>query len=115
MWASDWGRQVVSGERFRRYEKPVGTLERQKTGKEPRGQLSVTMADNPDLGELSLERAHDSIPRGSRDLDVAQLELAKLFFRRGANLQWTLDGVHHNVAGAGTCLAPLECTIPTKK
>lgn len=107
MRSSDRRQEVVARQRLRSDEKAVGALERQKAGEEPSGQLTVAMTHDPHFAQLRFERAHNRIPRGPRNLEVALLEGAMLFFWRGRNLQGDARQVQQiTMVRAGTCLAP---------
>jgi len=85
--------EVESRQGFRSNEEAIGPLQGQETRKEPSGQLTMTMADDPYFVQVHIERAHDRIPRGPRDLQVALLESANHFFRRDGYLHETLDKI----------------------
>jgi len=85
--------EVESRQGFRSDEKAIAPLERQETRKEPSGQLTVTMADDPYFVQIRIERAHDRISRGSRDLQVTLLESAMFFFGATGICNGTLDWI----------------------
>lgn len=87
MWAANRRREVIARERFRSNKEAVASLEGQETREKASGQLPMTMADDPHFRQSPVECAHNGVARRPRDLKVALLEGAVLFFLRGRDLQ----------------------------
>ena len=78
MRPSLWRRQVVARESFGRDEESIFALDRNEARQKARSQLTVSMADDPHLGEGCVEGAHHGVARGPWDAKMLLFEAADL-------------------------------------
>ena len=78
MWPSLRRRQVVAGQRFRRDEESVVTLDRNEARQKSRRELAVSVTNDPHFGERCIERAHHRVARGPWNAEVPLFECANL-------------------------------------
>ena len=78
VWPSLWRRQVVARESFGRNEESIFAFDWDKARQKARRQLTVSMADDPHLGEGCVERAHHRVARGPWDAKMPLFEAADL-------------------------------------